>query len=59
MLHRLERYALVGGPPWLAHWIKAIDPLFRIDIRHFELDDEALAWAWLGAEARQLQSLVG
>lgn len=58
MLDRLERYAIVGGPAWLASWVKALDPLFRIDIRHFELKDEALAWAWLGAEPRQLQSLV-
>jgi hypothetical protein len=58
MLDRLERYAIVGGPAWLASWVKALDPLFRIDIRHFELKDEAMAWAWLGAEPRQLQSLV-
>jgi hypothetical protein len=58
LLHQLERYAVVGGPSWLARWIKVLDPLFRIDIRHFELEDETLAWAWLGAEPRQLQSLI-
>jgi hypothetical protein len=55
MLDRLERYALVGGPDWLASWVRA---LFRVEIRHFPADQEALAWAWLGAEPKAKRPLV-
>lgn len=48
-LHRVERYAVVGGPPWLATWISATSPLFRPELRHFAADQEAEAWNWLGA----------
>lgn len=58
MLDRLERYAIVGGPAWLASWVKALDPLFKVEIRHFEPEEEALAWAWLGAEPKQERPLV-
>jgi hypothetical protein len=58
MLDRLERYALVGGPDWLASWVRALDPVFRVEIRHFPADQEALAWAWLGAEPKAERPLV-
>ena len=48
-LHRVERYALVGGPAWLAAWIGMLDPLVRAEVRHFEPEDESVAWSWLGA----------
>lgn len=46
-LKHLRRYALVGGPAWFATAIKFFNPLFRVDIRHFELDEEADAWNWI------------
>ena len=49
ILERLERYALVGGPAWLAPWARMLDPLFKAEIRHFAAEDEAQAWSWLGA----------
>jgi hypothetical protein len=55
-LHKVERYAVVGGPLWLTAWVSAVAPLLKLDVRHFPLDEEADAWAWLGAapvEARQ------
>lgn len=57
-LERVERYAIVGGPDWLASWIKVLDPLFKTEIRHFKAEEEALAWAWLGAEPKQERPLV-
>lgn len=58
MLDRLDRYALVGGPAWLRYWAKMLDPLFRVEIRHFEANEEALAWAWLGAHPKAERPLV-
>lgn len=49
MLRHVERYAVVGGPDWLKSWIAMLDPLFRVDMRHFQADEEAQAWAWVGA----------
>ena len=48
-LHKVERYALVGGPLWLTAWVSAIAPLLRLEVRHFPPDKEAEAWRWLGA----------
>lgn len=58
LLERLDRYAVVGGPAWLASWLRALDPLFRVEIRHFPAEQEALAWAWLGAEPKAERSSV-
>lgn len=43
----LERYAIVGGPEWLRHCVRAMEPLFEFQIRTFELDEEEIAWEWL------------
>ena len=51
-LTRVERYALVGGPAWLRAWVAALDPIVKAELRHFGADEEALAWAWLGAEPK-------
>lgn len=58
MLDRLERYAVVGGPDWFAKLLRVLDPLFRVEIRHFEAGEEKLAWAWLGAEPLTERALV-
>jgi hypothetical protein len=46
-IRKVERYALVGGPGWLARMIETLNPLFKTDLRHFALEDEDKAWAWL------------
>lgn len=51
-LRHVERYALVGGPQWLAAWISALDPLVPAELRHFPAEQEAQAWAWLGAKPK-------
>lgn len=52
-LRGVERYALVGGPAWLAGWAALVDPLTKMDVRHFAAADEALAWSWLGATPKK------
>ncbi|MEX3010020.1 STAS/SEC14 domain-containing protein [Hoeflea sp. TYP-13] len=46
-IRHMRRYALVGGPAWIANAIRFFAPLFRMEVRHFELDDEAEAWRWI------------
>jgi hypothetical protein len=48
-LEHMDRYAVVGGPAWLKTTLNSLAPLFRVEIRHFEADEEAEAWAWIGA----------
>ena len=50
LLRELDRYAVVGGPDWLKGWLKLWQPLMRLELRHFEEQDEAAAWTWLGAQ---------
>ncbi|MGO4573291.1 STAS/SEC14 domain-containing protein [Microvirga sp. 2TAF3] len=49
---QVERYALVGGPAWMATMTGWATPVARIETRHFELAQEGEAWRWLGAEPR-------
>ena len=46
-MKHLKRYAVVGGPSWFNTAIGFFNPLFRVEVRHFELDDEAEAWNWI------------
>lgn len=57
-LEKLDRYAVVGGPPWLRSTMNALAPLFRIEIRHFETADEEAAWAWIEARPVSERTLV-
>jgi hypothetical protein len=56
-LDGVEKYAVVGGPAWLPVWLRAVAPLTKIDVRHF--DDEARAWEWLGATPTSERRLIG
>lgn len=58
MLDRVERYAVVGGPLWLCAWVSALNPLVSCELRHFGGDQEAQAWAWLGATPKEERPLV-
>jgi hypothetical protein len=47
----VRRCASVGEPDWtgeLGGWFTSAEP---VELRHFSADDEADAWAWLGAKA--------
>jgi hypothetical protein len=58
MLERVERYAVVGGPAWLCAWASALAPLVSVELRHFDSDQEAQAWAWLGATPKKECSIA-
>jgi len=58
LLKRLDRYAVVGGPPWLCPWIAAVDPLVSAELRHFPAEAETAAWEWLGAHPKQERPLA-
>ncbi len=49
-LEHVERYAVVGGPDWLGGYVRTLNPLFRVEVRHFPEADEAAAWEWIGAK---------
>ena len=57
-LHKVERYALVGGPVWLRAWVGLVAPLVKMEMRHFAPEEEAQAWAWLGATPRTERALA-
>jgi hypothetical protein len=46
---QVERYALVGGPVWLAAMTGWVAPMTRIQTRHFDAAREEEAWRWLEA----------
>ena len=46
-IKHMRRYALVGGPSWMANMMAFFNPLFRMEARHFDLDDETAAWTWI------------
>ncbi len=48
-LRHIRRYAVVGGPGWIAGMVRLFDPLLSIEMKHFDAGDEAAAWTWLDA----------
>lgn len=48
-LRHLRRYALVGGPGWMAAMIGFFHPFSSVEVRHFDSSEEADAWDWIGA----------
>ena len=57
-LSRLKRYAVVGGPAWLKTVLATLSPMLKGELRHFEADDEASAWEWLGAKPVAERTLI-
>jgi hypothetical protein len=51
----VQRYAVVGGPKWLKRVLVVLDPLFRMEMKHFEHDDEVSAHRWLDVQSRTQQ----
>jgi len=49
-LQHVGAYALVGGPDWMAGVASLLNPLMAMEVRHFNLEDEAQAWEWIEAE---------
>lgn len=46
----VRRYAVVGCKDWMKTIINAVNVFTNMDIRTFDLNEEHLAWAWLGEE---------
>lgn len=46
-LDHIRRYAIVGAPSWMSTIATVFDPLFTLELKSFELDEEEEAWAWL------------
>lgn len=52
-VQKIERYAIVGAPGWMRKITELANPLFpTLEMRHFAMEQEADAWAWLGAEPK-------
>lgn len=49
-LRQVERYAVVGGPDWMKTTANSIGPWVPVETRHFPVEREAEAWAWLAAD---------
>ena len=49
-LSKVEKYAVVGARPWMRNFLELINPMFSPDVRVFDLEDEAEAWEWVGAQ---------
>jgi hypothetical protein len=51
-MRKIERYAIVGGPSWLPKYAALVKRVTGIDMRHFGLESEDDAWAWLEAKPK-------
>lgn len=50
-IQKVERYAVVGASEWMRSTIETMSPLFPdMEIRTFPAEEEAEAWAWIGAK---------
>jgi hypothetical protein len=54
-INHIDRYAVVGGPSWIDTVIGIGAPMVKMEIEHFDLDEEDKAVAWL-KEQKQPQS---
>lgn len=46
-IKHLRRYAVIGGPNWFGTAVGIFNPLFRVEVRHFDYEAEADAWLWI------------
>ncbi|MBW8635843.1 STAS/SEC14 domain-containing protein [Hoeflea sp. WL0058] len=49
-LSHVDRYAVVGGPSWIALAITFCPQLFNMEVRHFDEADADEAWAWVNED---------
>jgi hypothetical protein len=49
VLSRLRRYAVIGGPGWVSATMALVKPFMSVEMKHFEAEEEAHAWAWIDA----------
>lgn len=46
-LTHVRRYAIVGGPQWIKTMANLFDPLFHLEMKTFDADEEKQAFDWL------------
>ncbi|HMO80928.1 MAG TPA: STAS/SEC14 domain-containing protein [Pyrinomonadaceae bacterium] len=46
---KVDKYAIVGGPPWMRNFFELVNSLFPTEVRVFEESEEDAAWEWVGA----------
>ncbi|TAM98650.1 MAG: STAS/SEC14 domain-containing protein [Rhizobiaceae bacterium] len=49
VIRHIRRYAIVGGPGWIAAVIGLFRPFFSFEMKHFDAAEEEKAWEWIGA----------
>lgn len=49
-LAHVKRCATVGGPDWTGY-VTGLFTTLPVELRHFDAEEEAKAWAWLDAKA--------
>jgi hypothetical protein len=54
-LSKVEKYAIIGAKPWMRNFLELIAPIFSTRIRLFDPNEEAEAWAWVGAQQALLE----
>jgi hypothetical protein len=58
LLRKVERYAIVGGPPWIRRYIGFMRPWTKIEVRHFDSAAEGDAFAWLEARPQEMNGPI-
>lgn len=48
-LKHIRKYAVVGGPSWMASVMGMFKPFLSIEMKHFEMDAIGEAWEWIEA----------
>ncbi|MDN2566138.1 STAS/SEC14 domain-containing protein [Aquibium sp. A9E412] len=51
-LKHIRKYAVVGGPGWMAGAIAVFRPFVSVEMKHFAADEADEAWAWIDARPR-------
>lgn len=49
-LSKVDKYAVVGARPWMRNFLELVNPVFSPTIRVFDVEEEADAWDWVGAQ---------
>jgi hypothetical protein len=48
-LSKVDKYAVVGGPPWTRNLLELVNSVITTEIRVFDESAEEAAWEWVGA----------
>jgi hypothetical protein len=54
-IRHIHRYAIIGGPGWIAPIISLFKPFFSLEMKHFDAGEESEAWEWIGAHERPVR----